>query len=516
MAQIRYWIFQANPKYYNLAGAVQAMSLGDEDEWTTSQYAKQMHAGDKVALWQGGKHAGVYALGELLAVPRQRTQHADWQIAAGLTSKDPGLAVAYRVTALYSAGIPRDVIKMAGPLGELSILKMANGTNFKVTPEQWQALKNLAQQFAGEGKEGKRAPTALYRLVDNDGHLLDATFELEDSALILHSRGGARGKNARNTEYSKALRLLLERLHLAALPVSCAWVDSSNVQALPIEDRMILSPADKGLSPLEAFRQMSAAMERVGRMSDVTIHGNRTKRIRIELERKLSPSELIALLRAVPVPQGSNLEQRLPASELEKVTPAHLLNAVQRIWAGYTDHGFGASTDYDILLEDGKRLPPKAVFGVAASEALGFKVLPVHFTGGKDSTSFRLLKQAGFIPVPKEGSPETMPFPTSNEDLEWTEGRKVLVLHLKSERASGVAKAKKVDFKRVHGRLFCEHCGMEPETVYGEYGESCIEVHHGKVQVKDMLEQHVTVLSDLQCLCANCHRVEHQRLKAKA
>ena len=517
MAQIRYWIFQANPKYFDLAATVQTMSLGDVDEWTTNQYAKQMHAGDKIALWQSGDRAGIYAFGELIGIPHHRKQHAKWQIAAGLASKDPGFAADFRVTALYPAGIPRDVIKIAGCLGELSILKMATGTNFKVTSEQWQALEKLklADPPKSGSPEGEPEPTPLYKPVDNDGQLLDATFELEKSTLILHSRGGAKGKNARNPDYGKALKLLLERLYLATLPVSRAWVDSSRVQNLPIEDRLILSSIDQGLPPLEAFKQMSAAMKDVGRSSDAGSHGNPTRRIRIELVNPLSPGELAVLLKAVTIAESPGPGQRLPASELEKVTPVHLSNAVQRLRAGYTDHGFGASTDYDILLEDSERLPPKAVFGVAASEALGFKVLPVHFTGGMGSTSFRLLKKAGFIPVPKEGSLDAVPLPTSNEDLEWSEGRKVLVMHLKLERASGLAQAKKADFRHEHGRLFCEHCEIEPEAVYGEHGEACIEVHHNKVQIKDMSEQHVTVLSDLQCLCANCHRVEHQRLKLK-
>ena len=138
----------------------------------------------------------------------------------------------------------------------------------------------------------------------------------------------------------------------------------------------------------------------------------------------------------------------------------------------------------------------------------------VHFQGGIPALPGELAALLRAVPVVRGSSLEQ--FPMSNEDLEWTEGRKVLVLHLKSERGSGLAKAKKVYFKSVHGRLFCENCEMDPTTSYGEHGEACIEVHHSKVQVKDMLEQDVTVLSDLQCLCANCHRVEHQRLRSKS
>lgn len=516
MATVRQWIFQANPKWYDLAAVVQTMKIGDVDEWAAIQYVHQMQAGDKIALWQSGKHAGIYAVGELLDTPCPRKVHADWQIAAGRGAEDPGFVVKFRVTALYPLGIPRSVIRMDARLKQLSILKMASGTNFKVAPEEWDALEDLAQQYQPENNRSSVSPASSYKLNGNDGQPLDAVFNIEDSILVFHSRGGIKGKNAQNPDYGKALILLLERLDSAGLRISRAWVDSSKVQALPIDDRLILSGTNTGLSPQEIFTRMSLAMKQVGREPDARGPGNSTKRIRLQLESPLPLDELVSILEAVLISGDADPGQRLPASVLEQVTPVHLWNAVQRLRAGYADHGFGPSTDYDVLLEDGERFPPKAVFGVAASEALGFKVLPMHFTGGESSTSFRLLKQAGFIPVPKGGTTETLPLPPSPEDLEWTEGGKVLVTHLRSERAPGLAQAKKADFKFHHGRLFCEKCGMDPLTAYGEHGESCIEVHHSKIQVKDMLKKHVTVLEDLQCLCANCHRVEHRRLKGEA
>ncbi|MFC4452370.1 EVE domain-containing protein [Deinococcus sonorensis] len=516
MSTVRHWIFQANPKWYDLAKVVQTKKMGNVDDWAAIQYIHQMQAGDKVALWQSGKHAGVYAVGELLDAPRQREGHAEWQVAAGRVEEDPGFAVKFRLTALYPLGIPRSVIMTDIRLRELSILKMASGTNFKVTPQEWDALEDIIQKYQSEGTRSNMSSSSSYKLTDSDGQLLDAAFDIEDSMLILHSRGGTKGKNAQNPDYAKALNLLLSRLDSAGLRISRAWVDSSRGQALPINDRLILSDADTGLSLQETFTRMSLAMERIGRAPDARGHGNRTKRIRIQIESPPPLYELVSILGAVSISGNADSGQRLPASVLEQVTPVHIWNAVQRLRAGYTDHGFGPSTDYDILLEDGERFPPKAVFGVAASEALGFKVLPIHFSGGESSTSFRLLKQAGFIPVPKAGTIEILPLLPSPEDLEWTEGGKVLVTHLRSERSSGLAQAKKAAFKLQHGRLFCEKCRIDPVTAYGEHGEACIEVHHSRIQVKDMAGKHVTVLDDLQCLCANCHRVEHRRLRTEA
>lgn len=62
------------------------------------------------------------------------------------------------------------------------------------------------------------------------------------------------------------------------------------------------------------------------------------------------------------------------------------------------------STQYDLVI-GGKAYPPKAIFGLAASAHLKFDVLSKHFTGGEDSTSFRILKDLGFEIRPKTNRP---------------------------------------------------------------------------------------------------------------
>lgn len=166
-----------------------------------------------------------------------------------------------------------------------------------------------------------------------------------------------------------------------------------------------------------------------------------------------------------------------------------------------------------MIAENGQRLPPKAVFGLAASDALGFEVLPEHFSAGVGTPCFRILAEAGFLVVPKgEATVNEVSF--TDEDRVWAEGKPKLVQHLKKERGAGLSAAKKAAFVRKNGQLFCEKCGLDPVEVYGEHGAACIEVHHHAVEVADMDEDHTTKLDDLQCLCANCHRVVHRELKA--
>jgi hypothetical protein len=95
---------------------------------------------------------------------------------------------------------------------------------------------------------------------------------------------------------------------------------------------------------------------------------------------------------------------RLPASELNKVGSDHIWNAVNKLLEGFSDHEFEASTDYDILTDTGELLAPKAVFGLAASEALGFKVQPKNFSGGLNTPASGFYQSRALRSCPREAT----------------------------------------------------------------------------------------------------------------
>jgi hypothetical protein len=111
----------------------------------------------------------------------------------------------------------------------------------------------------------------------------------------------------------------------------------------------------------------------------------------------------------------------------------------------------------------------------------------------------------------------TSSLPDEHRDIEFREGSVKLRKHLHRERAWGLSKKKKAEFINTHGKLFCERCGLDPAEKFGaELGAAVIEVHHAATSVGEMAEGHKTRLSDLQCLCANCHRLTHAELLARA
>jgi hypothetical protein len=90
------------------------------------------------------------------------------------------------------------------------------------------------------------------------------------------------------------------------------------------------------------------------------------------------------------------------------------------------------------------------------------------------------------------------------------EGQRKLVTHAKAERNQGLIREAKRQFKRLHGRLFCEACGFEFLPRYGERGRDFIEAHHSK-PISTVAGSILTTVADLEMVCSNCHRMLHRR-----
>lgn len=98
----------------------------------------------------------------------------------------------------------------------------------------------------------------------------------------------------------------------------------------------------------------------------------------------------------------------------------------------------------------------------------------------------------------------------SADDDEFPEGRAVLKIHLHRERNKELVDKAKKRFSKEHGgKLFCEICGFDFFSVYGECGRNFIEAHHIK-PVAEMKENDKTKIEDLVMLCSNCHRMIHR------
>jgi 5-methylcytosine-specific restriction protein A len=93
---------------------------------------------------------------------------------------------------------------------------------------------------------------------------------------------------------------------------------------------------------------------------------------------------------------------------------------------------------------------------------------------------------------------------------EFAEGEILERMHKSRERNIQVVQIAKDNFRKYHGKLFCEVCGFDFEAIYGEIGKDFIEGHHIKA-ISDMQPGDTTKAEDIAILCANCHRMIHKK-----
>lgn len=93
-------------------------------------------------------------------------------------------------------------------------------------------------------------------------------------------------------------------------------------------------------------------------------------------------------------------------------------------------------------------------------------------------------------------------------EVEAQEGRGLTRQHQVRERNQRLVQRRKEQFRKLHGRLFCEVCGFDFAEVYGKRGEGFIECHHTR-PLHSLKPGDKTRLADLALLCSNCHRMIH-------
>ena len=113
----RTWIFQANPKFYDIDAALADLR---EMSWSVNQYKQSITAGDAVFLWKSGPEAGIVASATVLTAPTVMDQDGlQFAVQADKFDK-PGLRVLLRIEDVYPLTLSRDVLKARLP--DLSIV----------------------------------------------------------------------------------------------------------------------------------------------------------------------------------------------------------------------------------------------------------------------------------------------------------------------------------------------------------------------------------------------------------
>lgn len=140
--QQRVWIFQSNPKMFDLREVLRNPDVGPgtTDSWVLRQHGNDVADGDTVLFWVSGPDAGIYATGTIVGDSFVRPRES-WE---GDDAPAESRAIGYRLDrSLLDHPVKRADLINDPVLKDLQIVKQPNGTNFAVTNQQWEMLRKL-------------------------------------------------------------------------------------------------------------------------------------------------------------------------------------------------------------------------------------------------------------------------------------------------------------------------------------------------------------------------------------
>lgn len=134
------WIFQANPKHYDIVGALEQL---DEIAWRVPQYTGDVHVGDGVFLWRSGKDASIVGVGRVASDPAIRATPEPERpfVLDGATEGGAETRVVLRVVPV--GPISKARVRAIPGMAEHKICVAPMGTVFPLDESQSARLRSL-------------------------------------------------------------------------------------------------------------------------------------------------------------------------------------------------------------------------------------------------------------------------------------------------------------------------------------------------------------------------------------
>lgn len=143
--EVSVWLFQGNPKVYDILNALGDSEIGNTIHWFVNQNRKRIRKGHLALIWMSGKEAGIYALGRIetdpLIMDESKEEKKYWLNSEPLSNR-----LMVRITIirrLINKPLLRIEIKEIPELSTLSILKQPTGTNFPINDKEWEIIASL-------------------------------------------------------------------------------------------------------------------------------------------------------------------------------------------------------------------------------------------------------------------------------------------------------------------------------------------------------------------------------------
>lgn len=146
------WVFQANPNRYDILNALSDEEIGSEIHWLVNQHTNEISKGHLGLIWLSGKESGIYAVTEIISDPKlMREPIPEEKYWIDVLDKDlKKVRVKMRIIKnLVNNPISKNTIKETSGLEKMSIFRYSQGTNFPVSADEWNLLRQIINPGAG-------------------------------------------------------------------------------------------------------------------------------------------------------------------------------------------------------------------------------------------------------------------------------------------------------------------------------------------------------------------------------
>lgn len=165
------WVFQGSPDKFDLDDYLSRYP--ELIYWRTPRYAADISPGDRAFIWRAGDESGAVAIGTVveLPTPANQVKHPEALGDDLWISERPELEE--RKTGIHieelrlsrAEMVPRSVVKADAVLAATTLIRMPNGTVFKLSQDETEALERLwghavsgiASESSSEGERKLRS-----------------------------------------------------------------------------------------------------------------------------------------------------------------------------------------------------------------------------------------------------------------------------------------------------------------------------------------------------------------------
>ena len=120
------------------------ISVNQEKHWFVNQYKNEISIGDIGLIWLSGREGGIYAVAEITSNPEilvaSEKEEKYWIDSDDKNKERLRVKMELKINLLNNPITKEEIRKTAG-LESLSIFRQSQGTNFRVTENEWKIIK---------------------------------------------------------------------------------------------------------------------------------------------------------------------------------------------------------------------------------------------------------------------------------------------------------------------------------------------------------------------------------------